>query len=101
MRNNPIALGIANGIAAGALWGVVFLAPAVLNTFNALQLSAGRYLVYGLIAVALLLPRWKRLAPKLGRAEWIGLLWLSLAATWCTSCCWPRRCSGPVAPLLR
>ena len=45
MRNNPIALGIANGIAAGALWGVVFLAPAVLDTFNALQLSAGRYLV--------------------------------------------------------
>jgi len=79
MRNNPIALGIANGIAAGALWGVVFLAPAVLSTFNALQLSAGRYLVYGLIAVVLLLPRWKRLAPKLGRAEWIGLLWLSLA----------------------
>ncbi|PZS94104.1 DMT family transporter, partial [Stenotrophomonas maltophilia] len=79
MRNNPMALGIANGVAAGALWGVVFLAPAVLQSFNALQLSAGRYLVYGLIAVALLLPRWKRLAPKLGRAEWIGLLWLSLA----------------------
>ncbi|MGB5909140.1 MAG: DMT family transporter [Stenotrophomonas maltophilia] len=79
MRNNPMALGIANGVAAGALWGVVFLAPAVLQSFNALQLSAGRYLVYGLIALALLLPRWKRLAPRLGRAEWIGLLWLSLA----------------------
>jgi len=79
MRNNPMALGIANGVAAGALWGVVFLAPAVLHSFNALQLSAGRYLVYGLIAVILLLPRWKRLAPQLGRAEWMGLLWLSLA----------------------
>ncbi|KAF1017346.1 MAG: Inner membrane protein YtfF [Stenotrophomonas maltophilia] len=79
MRNNPIGLGIANGVAAGALWGVVFLAPAVLHSFNALQLSAGRYLIYGLIAVALLLPRWKRLAPRLGRAEWLGLLWLSLA----------------------
>ena len=79
MRNNPMAVGIANGVAAGALWGVVFLAPAVLQSFNALQLSAGRYLVYGLMAVALLLPRWKRLAPRLGRAEWLGLLWLSLA----------------------
>ena len=79
MRNNPMALGIVNGVAAGALWGVVFLAPAVLQSFNALQLSAGRYLAYGLIAVVLLLPRWKRLAPRLGRAEWIGLLWLSLA----------------------
>ena len=51
----------------------------MLQSFNALQLSAGRYLVYGLIAVALLLPRWRRLAPRLGRAEWFGLLWLSLA----------------------
>ena len=68
MRNNPIALGIANGIAAGALWGVVFLAPAVLSTFNALQLSAGRYLVYGLIAVVLL-----HAGAILGEVDAIGL----------------------------
>ena len=78
MRNNPMALGIANGIAAGALWGVVFLAPAVLQSFNALQLSAGRYLVYGLIAVVLLLPRWKRLAPQLGRTESVSYTHLTL-----------------------
>lgn len=74
-----MAVGIGNGVAAGALWGLVFLAPAVLHAFNAVQLSAGRYLIYGLVAVALLLPRWKRLAPRLGRAEWGALVWLSLA----------------------
>jgi drug/metabolite transporter (DMT)-like permease len=77
--NRSTGFGIANGIAAGALWGVVFLAPAVLNTFTAIQLSAGRYLVYGLIAVILLAPRWKDLRTRIGAAEWRGLLWLSLA----------------------
>ncbi len=74
-----MAVGIGNGIAAGALWGLVFLAPAVLHAFSAVQLSAARYLVYGLVAVVLLLPRWKRLAPRLGRSEWMALVWLSLA----------------------
>lgn len=74
-----MGVGIANGIAAGALWGVVFLAPAMLSQFSAVQLSAGRYLVYGLIAVALLAPRWRQLRVRIGMAEWRGLLWLSLA----------------------
>ena len=77
--NRSIGWGIANGIAAGALWGVVFLAPAMLASFRADQLSAGRYLVYGLIAVVLLAPRWRQLRGRLGMAEWRGLLWLSLA----------------------
>lgn len=74
-----MGVGIGNGVAAGALWGMVFLAPAVLIAFDAAQLSAGRYLVYGLIAAMLLGPRWKRLAPRLGVAEWRALVWLSLA----------------------
>lgn len=74
-----MGVGVANGIAAGALWGVVFLAPAMLSQFSAVQLSAGRYLVYGLIAVVLLAPRWRQLRTRIGLAEWRGLLWLSLA----------------------
>jgi len=74
-----MGVGIANGVAAGALWGVVFLAPAMLHSFNAVQLSAGRYLVYGLIAVLLLAPRWRQLKDRLAWPEWRGLLWLSLA----------------------
>ena len=65
--------GIANGVASGALWGVVFLAPAVLAGFAPLQLAAARYLVYGLIAVLLLAPRWPALRASIGRGEWTAL----------------------------
>lgn len=73
-----ILIGVGNGVAAGAFWGLVFLAPQVLDQFSALQLSAARYLAYGVVAVLLLLPRWRALAPRLGRAEWFALAYLSL-----------------------
>lgn len=70
--------GIANGVASGALWGLVFLAPAVLTDFSPLQLAASRYLVYGLIATMLLVPRWPALRAHIGKVEWKALTWLSL-----------------------
>src|SRR5450830_1118515 len=72
-----ILIGVGNGVAAGALWGLVFLAPQVLDKFSALQLSAARYLAYGVVALVLLLPRWRALVPRLGRAEWFALAYLS------------------------
>lgn len=71
-------LGIGAGILAGALWGLVFLAPELASGFNALQLSAGRYLVYGLVAALLLAPSWRRVGAQLRRREWRTLIWLSL-----------------------
>ncbi|WP_313705865.1 DMT family transporter [Massilia sp.] len=71
-------LGIGAGILAGALWGLVFLAPELASGFDAMQLSAGRYLVYGLVAALLLAPSWRRVAPRLGRREWRTLFWLAL-----------------------
>lgn len=73
-----IGAGIGNGIAAGALWGMVFLAPAVLIDFTALQLAVGRYLLYGMIAAVLLVPRWHRLRAAVGAAQWRALAGLSL-----------------------
>lgn len=70
--------GIACGIGAGALWGLVFLAPELVRNFTPLQLAVGRFLAYGLFAGALLLPRWRRLAAQLGRQDWWALCWLSL-----------------------
>jgi drug/metabolite transporter (DMT)-like permease len=72
-------LGIGCGLVAGALWGLVFVAPAVARGFAPLQLSAGRYLAYGLIAAVLIAPSWRRLASTLSWAEWRALAWLSLA----------------------
>lgn len=71
--------GIACGMGAGALWGLVFLAPALVRDFTPLQLTLGRYLAYGLIALALVLPRWQRLVMALPRPTWWTLGWLALA----------------------
>ncbi|HVR53547.1 MAG TPA: DMT family transporter [Pseudorhodoferax sp.] len=70
--------GIACGMAAGALWGLVFLAPEFAHGFTSLQLAVGRFGAYGLFAGALLAPRWRPLAAQLGRHERMTLCWLAL-----------------------
>ncbi|WP_369976818.1 DMT family transporter [Xanthomonas bundabergensis] len=70
--------GVGSGMAAGALWGLVFLAPQLLAGFSPLQLSVSRYLAYGTVAALVLAPRWRRATGALGAAEWWALLRLSL-----------------------
>lgn len=74
-----ISLGIIAGIIAGAFWGLVFLAPELTRGFTPIQLSAGRYLAYGLIAAILVSRSWRRLFAKLTWREWKALAWLSFA----------------------
>lgn len=76
--NGRRLIGVGNGVAAGAVWGLVFLAPQLLKDFSALQISAGRYLAYGLIAALLLAPRWRAVAAMIGKAEWRALAGISL-----------------------
>ena len=71
--------GVACGIGAGALWGLVFLAPELAGAFNPLQLTVGRYLCYGLIAAALLAPRWRSLKSQVSRRNWLHLAGLAFA----------------------
>lgn len=78
MAMNRIGLGLVCGVVAGACWGIVFVAPELARPFNGLQLSAGRFLAYGLIAAVLIAPRWKGLVKRLGAVEWRALVWLSL-----------------------
>ena len=72
-------LGIGASILAGALWGLVFLTPELTRGFQPMQLSAGRYLAYGLVAAALLAPSWQRVRPMLAWRDWRTLAWLSFA----------------------
>lgn len=72
-------LGIGFGVLAGALWGLVFLAPNLTPDFTAFEISAGRYLAYGAMALVLIAPRWGALRAKLTRDDWLALAWLSLA----------------------
>jgi drug/metabolite transporter (DMT)-like permease len=77
--SNRTRLGIMFGMSAGALWGLVFLAPELAGQFTPLQLAIGRYLAYGLLSAALIAPRWRLLTAILTRRDWLSLAWLSLA----------------------
>jgi drug/metabolite transporter (DMT)-like permease len=75
---NKTSLGITAGVLAGALWGLVFLAPELTRGFTPIQLSAGRYIAYGIVAAILIARSWRRLVICLTWKEWRGLIWLSL-----------------------
>lgn len=57
-------------LAAGLMWGLVFVAPLLLPEYPAAMLSFGRYLAFGLIALPLGWLDRARLA-QLSRADWI------------------------------
>lgn len=76
---NKTSLGVLCGIGAGALWGLVFLAPELVRSFTPLQLTIGRYLAFGGIAAALIAPRWRQLYARLSRRDWLSLGWLAMA----------------------
>lgn len=73
-----LVAGLLNGACAGACWGLSLLVPLMLPGFNGLQISSARFLIYGLIALILILPRWRSTLAKLGRQDWLALLGLSL-----------------------
>jgi drug/metabolite transporter (DMT)-like permease len=47
--------GILAGLAAGALWGLVFVAPRMSAGYSSVDLTAGRFVAYGLVAAAVML----------------------------------------------
>lgn len=71
-------MGLSCGVAAGALWGIIFVAPKMLPAFSPLALSAARYVLYGVLSLALGLPVWRTLWRKTSRHDWLVLLLLSL-----------------------
>ena len=46
--------GILAGLAAGALWGLVFVAPLMVPGFSAVDFTAGRFLSYGAVSFVLM-----------------------------------------------
>ncbi|GAB3453253.1 DMT family transporter [Insolitispirillum peregrinum] len=74
--HNTVA-GVLFGMGAGMMWGLVFLAPEVIRDFSPLHLTAGRYLAYGLLALLLIVPRWRVIRHHLTRREWAALFRLA------------------------
>jgi drug/metabolite transporter (DMT)-like permease len=69
--------GVIAGIVAGALWGLVFVAPRMVQGVSGVDLAAGRFVAYGAVAViAMLSARGRRALPTPGQA--LGALGLSL-----------------------
>jgi drug/metabolite transporter (DMT)-like permease len=68
--------GVAFALAAGLMWGLVFVGPLLLPEYPAALQSVGRYLAFGLIALPL---GWLDRAElrKLSRADWIEALKLA------------------------
>jgi len=71
--------GVLCGLLAGAMWGLVFVAPAYLTAFTPLELACGRYIAYGLISAGLLFNRLPALLRRLDRADMVALVKHALA----------------------
>ena len=72
-----MAIGVMFALAAGLMWGLVFVGPLMLADYPAVMLSFGRYLAFGLIALPL---AWLDRANlrQLSRADWLEALKLAL-----------------------
>ncbi len=63
-------LGLWFALAAGLMWGLVFVAPVMLPGYPPAMLTVGRYLAFGLIALPLALLLDRRALRELGAADW-------------------------------
>src|SRR4051794_8564927 len=70
-------IGLSCALGAGLMWGLVFVAPLMLDDYPGLMLSFGRYLGFGLIA---LVPAYfdRRRIARLSKADWVAAIKLSL-----------------------
>ena len=73
----PLISGTLFALAAGLMWGLVFVCPLLLPEYPAALQSFGRYLAFGLIALPLAWFDRKTLA-RLGRSDWVEALKLAL-----------------------
>ncbi len=72
-----MGIGVLFALAAGLMWGLVFVGPLLLADYPAALLSFGRYLAFGLIALPL--AWWDRAnLRQLSRADWREALKLAL-----------------------
>ena len=77
MTRQQLTIGVAAALAAGLMWGLVFVAPLLLPDYPPTLLTFGRYLAFGLVTLPI--AWWQRAALKrLTRADWWLAIKLSL-----------------------
>ena len=69
MTQNNLTVGVGAALAAGLMWGLVFIAPMLLPDYPATLLTFGRYLAFGLVTLPIAWGQREKLR-KLTRADW-------------------------------
>jgi drug/metabolite transporter (DMT)-like permease len=95
-------IGTLFALAAGLMWGLVFVAPLMLPEYPAALLSFGRYLAFGLIALPLAGLDFQRLR-ELTRADWLEALKLSCVGNLLYYLCLAaaiQRAGGPLPTMI-
>ena len=95
-------IGITYALAAGLLWGLVFITPSLLPEYPPVLLSFGRYLAFGLIALPL---GWlsRRALRQLSRGDWLEALKLAAVGNLLYYLCLAaaiQRAGGPLPTMI-
>jgi len=69
--------GVIYALLAGLMWGIVFVAPAMLPEYHPAALAFGRYIAFGVVALLLAMPDRRRLG-LLTRHDWMQAFKLAL-----------------------
>ena len=89
-------------LAAGLMWGLVFIAPTLLHEYPPALLTVGRYLAFGVIALPLAWFARRQLA-RLSRADWLQALKLSAVGNLLYYLCLSaaiQRAGGPLPTMI-
>ena len=95
-------IGTLFALAAGLMWGLVFVAPLLLPAYPAALLSCARYLAFGLVALPLAWLDRERIA-NLTRADWLEALKLSAVGNLLYYLCLAaaiQRAGGPLPTMI-
>ncbi len=98
----PMFAGTLFALAAGLMWGLVFVAPLMLPDYPAALLTVGRYLAFGLIALPLALVD-RRALRELAPGDWREALKLSAIGNFLYYLCLSaaiQRAGGPLPTVI-
>jgi drug/metabolite transporter (DMT)-like permease len=101
-QRRALVTGTLLALAAGLMWGLVFIAPLLLPEYPAALLSFARYLAFGLIALPLAWLDRARLS-QLSREDWVEALKLSLVGNLLYYLCLAaaiQRAGGPLPTMI-
>ncbi|MCB1941548.1 MAG: EamA family transporter, partial [Candidatus Accumulibacter sp.] len=95
-------IGVGFALAAGMMWGLVFIGPLLLPEYPAALQSFGRYLAFGLVAVPL---GWldRSELGRLTRADWVEALKLAIVGNLLYYLCLAsaiQRAGGPLPTMI-